>query len=464
MIFHKHSLHTLCVLIFTLSTILTVFSDSGTIGINYGRIADNLPPPQQVVQLLKEQGITKAKIFDADATVLSAFSGSGISITVAIPNEQLPAAASDQSYTDTWIQSNILPHHPNTLIESIAVGNEVFVDPGNTTEYLVPAMNNLYASLAKYDVASSIKISSPIALSALETSYPSSSGSFKPDLVEPVIRPMLQFLNKTSSFLMVNAYPFFAYTDNADTISLDYALFRDNSGNVDPNNGLVYKNLLDAQIDAVYAAMSKLGFENMIRIVVTETGWPSKGDEDEIGANEENAAAYNGNLMRRTVSGGGTPMRPDEPLDVFLFAIFNENQKPGPVSERNYGLFYPDMQRVYDVPLASGELNRSKIQVTASAEAKPPSGGGVGETWCVANENIGTAKLQEALDYACGQGRGDCRSIQPGATCHNLNTLVDRASYVFNSYYQRNERRSGTCDFGGTAYVVTQRPNFGGCD
>ncbi|KAL3635170.1 hypothetical protein CASFOL_019717 [Castilleja foliolosa] len=33
-------------------------------------------------------------------------------------------------------------------------------------------------------------------------------------------------------------------------------------------------------------------------------------------------------------------MWPDEPLDAFLFTIFDENQKPGPVSERNYRLLY----------------------------------------------------------------------------------------------------------------------------
>jgi hypothetical protein len=38
-------------------------------------------------------------------------------------------------------------------------------------------------------------------------------------------------------------------------------------------------------------------------------------------------------------------------LDVnfYPFALFNENQKPGPTSERNYGVFYPNQQKVYDV-------------------------------------------------------------------------------------------------------------------
>ncbi|XP_073058899.1 glucan endo-1,3-beta-glucosidase 12-like [Primulina eburnea] len=457
-------------LFFVLPFLRYALCDSGTVGINYGRIADNLPSPPQVVQLLRGQGITKVKLYDTDSTVLSALSGSGISVIVALPNEQLASAAAGQSFTDSWIQSNILAYHPNTQIEAIAVGNEVFVDPQNTTVFLVPAMKNVYASLAKFGVASSIKVSSPIALSALQTSYPSSSGSFKSDLVEPVIKPMLNFLKQTGSYLMVNAYPFFAYTANTDTISLDYALFRNNPGVVDQKNGLVYKSLFDAQLDAVYAAMSAIGF-NDIKMVVSETGWPSKGDENEIGASEPNAAAYNGNLVRRVLSGGGTPLRPNEPIDVYLFALFNENQKNGPTSERNYGLFYPNEQKVYDIPLTTEGLsmnNESKSQVVA----KPPSSGGdtgdfststVGQTWCVANEQAGEKKLQAALDYACGEGGADCRPIQPGAACYNPKNLVAHASYAFNSFYQRNGRGSWTCDFAGAAYVVTQSPKFGSC-
>ncbi|CAL5207476.1 unnamed protein product [Lathyrus oleraceus] len=447
------------------------FSSSGSIGINYGRIANNLPTPSKVVELLKTQGITRVKLYDTESTVLTVLSNSGIKVVVAMPNELLSNAAADQSFTDIWIQTNIVKYYPATQIEAIAVGNEVFVDPKNTTNYLVPAMKNVQASLVKKNLDKVIKISSPIALSALQSSYPTSSGTFKTELIEPVIKPMLEFLRQTGSSLMVNAYPFFAYAANSDTISLDYALFKQNPGVVDSGNGLKYSNLLDAQIDAVYAAMSALQY-NDVGITVSETGWPSLGDSNEIGAGEDNAASYNGNLVRRVLNGSGTPLRPNETVNVFLFALFNENQKTGPTSEKNYGLFYPSEEKVYDIPLtvagvnktsssaANGGVGRSVVPVKGDVSAVVNRG----ETWCVANGGYSEEKLQHALDYACGEGGADCSPIQPGATCYNPNTLEAHASYAFNSFYQKKSRGSGTCDFGGAGYVVTQPPRYGACN
>lgn len=445
---------------------------AGTVGINYGRVADNLPSASKVVQLIKSQGIDKLKLYDADPAALRAFSGTGVKITIALPNEQLFYVARRLSRAYAWVKQNVVAYVPGTQITAIAVGNEVFVNPNNITSYLVPAMTNLHRALVKYNLDGIVKISSPVALSALQSSYPASSGAFKNELVESTIKPMLDFLRQTGSYLMVNAYPFFAYKDNADVISLDYALFRPNAGVPDGNTGLLYTNLFDAQLDAVFSAMSALGYKDL-DIVVSETGWPSKGDEDETGVGLDNAAAYNGNLVKHVMSNSGTPLRPKASLDTFLFALFNENKKPGPTSERNYGLFYPSEQRVYDIALTPSAVNNPAPTSGNSSSSTPavsthhhssgttPAGGS--ETWCVANSKSDTSKLQAALDYACGEGDADCQQIQPGAPCYNPNTLEAHASYAFNSYYQKNSRKIGTCDFAGAAYVVTQSPKYGDC-
>ncbi|XP_054799360.1 glucan endo-1,3-beta-glucosidase-like [Prosopis cineraria] len=457
------------------------FADAGSIGVNYGRVANNLPSAAKVVQLMKSQGIERTKVYDTDPAVLKALSGSGIKVTVDLPNEQLFQAAKKPSFAYSWVQRNVAAYYPHTQIEAIAVGNEVFVDPHHTTKFLVPAMKNIQQALVKYNLHSDIKVSSPIALSALGNSYPASAGSFRPELIEPVFKPLLAFLRQTGSYLMVNVYPFFAYESNADVISLDYALFRDNPGVEDPGNGLRYYNLFDAQIDAVFAALNALKYDDL-KVVVTETGWPSEGDTNEVGASIENAAAYNGNLVRKILTGGGTPLRPKADLTVYLFAMFNENQKPGPTSERNFGLFYPNEKKVYDIPLTVEGLRHYHGQPSSSSSPIPASGGQpqvspspvngrggvskstVATSWCVANPDAGKEKLQAALDYACGEGGADCRQIQPGATCFAPNTLEAHASYAFNSYYQMKARAGGSCYFGGTAYVVTQQPRYGACE
>ncbi|GMJ10361.1 hypothetical protein like AT5G55180 [Hibiscus trionum] len=445
------------ILILVISAI-AVSDAAGSVGINYGRVANNLPSPDKVVQLLKSQGVTKVKIFDTEPAVLSALANSGISVVVCLPNEQLATAAGDQSFADNWVQDNISKYYPATKIEAIAAGNEIIgATVTDEAKSLVPAMKAIQASLVKFNLDSNIKVSSPIAMSCMGNSYPPSAGSFLAEMVDAAIKPMLDFLKQTGSYLMVNVYPFFAYRYSNNQIPLDYALFKENPGVVDSGNGNKYNSLFEAQLDAVFAALSALKFDDM-KVVVTETGWPSAGDVSELGAGQVNAATYNGNLVRRVLTGNGTPLRPNDPLSVYIFALFNENQKPGPTSERNFGLFFPDMQRVYNIPLSEKGLNGNfpppTINVTKIA---------AGQTWCLASPNVNQQKLQEALDYACGQGGADCGPIQPNGVCFNPNTLMAHASYAFNSYYQKNARVSGSCVFDGAAFVSMQSPSYGNC-
>lgn len=107
--------------------------------------------------------------------------------------------------------------------------------------------------------------------------------------------------------------------------------------------------------------MNSMGFKE-IEIVVAETGWPYKGDSNEVGPSIENAKAYNGNLISHLRSLVGTPLMPGKSVDTYLFALYDEDLKPGPGSERAFGLFKTDLTMTYDVGLSKGAQVRNCLE------------------------------------------------------------------------------------------------------
>ncbi|PON72630.1 Glycoside hydrolase [Parasponia andersonii] len=345
------------------------FSGVTSIGINYGQVGNNLPPPDKVLDLLSSLKLTKARIYDTNPTILTAFANSNVDLIVTVENQML-AQLVDPQQALQWVNTHIKPYFPATRITGIAVGNEVFTedDTSSFVTNLVPAMVSIHSALAQLGLDTYIKVSTPCSLAILQNSYPPSAGSFKPE-VTTVISQLLKFLQATNAPFWINAYPYFAYKGDPGRVSLDYVLFNPNSGMVDPYTRLHYDNMLYAMVDAVVFAMGRLGYGG-IEVGVSETGWPSKGDPNEIGATVENAAVYNRNLLRRQLENEGTPLRPNMRLEVYLFALFNEDMKPGPTSERNYGLFQPDMTMAYNVglsALSTTSTSSASISLTSSA-------------------------------------------------------------------------------------------------
>ncbi|XP_022955232.1 glucan endo-1,3-beta-glucosidase 14-like [Cucurbita moschata] len=323
---------------------------ASSLGINYGQIGDDLPSPDKVLDMLMALKITKVRIYDTNQQILSAFANSNVEIIVTVENEMLGELTNPQQALQ-WVATRIKPYVPATRVTGIAIGNEVFTDDDLTLmETLVPAMLSIHIALSQLGL-DTIKVSTPSSLAVLQESYPPSAGSFKPEITG-IMSQFLQFLNTTKAPFWINAYPYFAYKDNSNNIPLEYVIFNPNPGMIDPYTNLHYDNMLYAQADAVLFAMAKLGFGG-IEVRVSETGWPSKGDPNEVGASLENAANYNRNLLRRQMANEGTPLRPNLRLEVYLFALFNENMKPGPTSERNYGLYQPDGTMAYNVGLSS---------------------------------------------------------------------------------------------------------------
>ncbi|VAH32202.1 unnamed protein product [Triticum turgidum subsp. durum] len=320
------------VLLLVYAVLLTATADGAlaagglSIGINYGQIADNLPSPSRVSMLLRS-----------------------MQFVIGIGNENV-SAMTDPAAARAWVQQHVRPYLPSTRITCITVGNEVF--KGNDTalkDSLLPAMRSVYQALGALGLQGQVNVTTAHSLDIMGSSYPPSAGAFRPDVV-PYIQPLLDFLSAARSPFLINCYPYFAYKDDPAGVPLEYVLFQPNAGVTDPTTGLNYDNMLYAQVDSVYAAVQALGHTD-VDVKISETGWPSRGDPDEAGATPQYAGIYIGNLLRRIETKQGTPLRPAVPIDVYVFALFNENLKPGPASERNYGLFYPDGTPVYDVGL-----------------------------------------------------------------------------------------------------------------
>lgn len=185
----------------------------------------------------------------------------------------------------------------------------------------------------------------------MRSSLPPSAGAFRPGFAKRILGPMLKFLKETRTPFMVNPYPYFGYNPK----NVNFALFRPNRGLFDRNTKLTYTNQFDALLDAVYSAMRAIGYGD-VDIAVGETGWPSVCDGWDA-CSVANAQSYNGQLIRHLDQGKGTPLMPNRRFETYIFALFNENQKPGPLAERNWGLFRPDFSPVYD----SGILRNGQV-------------------------------------------------------------------------------------------------------
>uniref|UniRef100_A0A162AJE2 glucan endo-1,3-beta-D-glucosidase n=2 Tax=Daucus carota subsp. sativus TaxID=79200 RepID=A0A162AJE2_DAUCS len=439
-------------IILFLSSVIGSCSGS-SIGVCYGRNADDLPTPDKVVELVKLQNIKYVRIYDSNIQVLKAFANTGIELMIGIPNSDLLPFAQFQSNADTWLKNNILPYYPATKITYITVGAEVTEAPSNISALVVPAMWNVFTALKKAGLKKKIKISTTNSLGILSCSYPPSAGAFNSSHAY-FLKPLLEFLAKSRSPFMVNTYPYYAYRDSPTNVSLDYALFESSSEVIDQSTGLLYTNMFDSQVDAIYFALMALNFST-IEVMVTETGWPSKGSAEEVDATPDNAHTYNTNLIRHVINDTGTPARPGNELDVYIFSLFNENRKPGLESERNWGIFDPDQTSIYNLDFNG----RAPVDVTTETNATNSNG----TWWCIASSEASETDLQNSLDWVCGSGNVDCSAVQPSQPCFEPDSLISHASYAFNTYYQQNGATDIACGFGGSGVKTDTDPSYDKC-
>ncbi|CAN8259473.1 unnamed protein product [Cochlearia groenlandica] len=429
---------------------LLTYTNGAFIGVNIGTDLTNLPSPSDVVTLLKSRQITHIRLYDANSHMLKAFANTSIQVMVGVTNQEILRIGRFPSAAAFWVNRNVAAYVPGTNITAIAVGNEVLTTAPHVAPILASALNNIHKALVASNLNFQVKVSSPMSMDIMPKPFPPSTSTFSPSWNTTVYQ-LLQFLKNTGSFFMLNAYPYYGYTTANGIFPLDYALFKQLSPVkqiVDPNTLLHYNSMFDAMVDAAYYSMEALNFSK-IPVVVTETGWPSFGGSDETAATVENAETFNSNLIKRVLNNSGPPSQPDMPINTYIYELYNEDKRSGPVSERNWGVLFPNGTSVYPLTLTGG----SEITAALNGSAM----------FCVAKADADDDKLDDGLNWACGQGRANCAAIQPGQPCYLPNDIKSHASYAYNDYYQKMKTAGGTCDFDGTAIATSRDPSYRTC-
>uniref|UniRef100_A0A0E0I2S0 glucan endo-1,3-beta-D-glucosidase n=1 Tax=Oryza nivara TaxID=4536 RepID=A0A0E0I2S0_ORYNI len=417
------------------------------VGINVGTDISNPPSASDIVSILKEKKIQHVRLLDSDHQMLSALANTGIEVVVGVPNDQLLRVGQSRSTAADWINKNVAAYIPATNITHIAVGNEVLTTEPNAALVLVPALQFLQSALLAANLNTQVKISSPHSTDMISKPFPPSTATFN-STWSSIMLQYLQFLNNTASPFMLNAQPYYDYVKGQGVFPLEYALFRSlnpDSQISDPNTNLFYTNMFDAMVDATYNSMQAMNFTG-IPVMVTASGWPSHGGQNEKAANVDNALAYNTNLIRHVLNNSGTPGQPNNQVSTFIFELFNEDLRAGPVSEKNWGIMFPNATTVYSLTFED--------MATTNTDSPVLRG-----TFCVANSSAPHSALKQSLDWACGPGSANCSAIQPGQPCYKSDDIVAVASYAFNDYYHRTRASGGTCNFNSTAMVTSTDPS-----
>uniref|UniRef100_A0A7N0U7S1 glucan endo-1,3-beta-D-glucosidase n=1 Tax=Kalanchoe fedtschenkoi TaxID=63787 RepID=A0A7N0U7S1_KALFE len=445
--------HEVGVVVFVLLTNVAVIGSS-SVGVNWGTRATHQLPPDLVVHMLEQNGFNKVKLFEADDRILQALVGSNIEVMLAIPNNMLLEISQDPKAAADWVEANVTTYfyRGGVKIRYIAVGNEPFLQAynGSYLRTTFPALRNIQHALNHAGFGTMIKATVPFnadVYDSPESNPVPSAGDFRTDVRELSLQ-IIQFLYTNGAPFTVNIYPFLSLYNNP-YFPVDFAFF-DGSSRPVRDNGLVYTNVFDANLDTLIWAMEKAGYGDM-KIIVGEVGWPTDGDKS---ANIENARRFNQGLLDHVSSGLGTPLRKGD-IDVYLFSLIDENEKsiePGSF-ERHWGVFEYDGKPKYELDMSRLHGQRGLVPVEGVAYMP--------KRWCVLNLNAHDVEaLADNVDYACSLS--DCTALGYGSSCNHL-TARENASYAFNMYYQINDQHDWDCDFSGLAVVTDVDPSDGLC-
>ena len=99
--YHRHAVTVL------LLCLLVMVSKVSSLGVNWGTMASHQLPPENVVQMMLDNGFDKVKLFEADEKILGALIGTNLEVMLGIPNNMLREISQDPEAAASWVDANV---------------------------------------------------------------------------------------------------------------------------------------------------------------------------------------------------------------------------------------------------------------------------------------------------------------------------------------------------------------------
>ncbi|XP_073153475.1 glucan endo-1,3-beta-glucosidase 8-like [Henckelia pumila] len=425
------------------------------IGINWGRLSSQKLVPSMVVDLLLQNGIQDVRIFQQAENVLEAFYGSGISATLGLANTLLQDYV-NETRLNGWIKDKIIKYQDVMTFRYVTVGTNPFSPAfqGKIFFDAVQVVRNMQRQLNLLSV-SEIKATIPnyIDVITFSNTLRPSEADFRDDIKEKMVE-YVTILNENKAPFFLSMYPIHFVINNS--LDFDFA-FMDNksSYSINDTNAKKYTNVFELLYDSCHWALAKAN-ASQVKIVIGAIGWPT---DSYPGANVTSAERFYKSFLPYIYSGRGTPMRPDEEIDIFINNLSDENRMTIQLGgfQRHWGIYKFNGEPKYAIDF-SGH-GRYVVPSKAKGVTSMPN------RWCVFNGNMDDPKRVQFLrTMACNVT--DCSSLDDGGSCSNL-TYTDKISYAFNRYFQAQGQSSETseeeCYMGGLGKVVSENPSNGKC-
>lgn len=330
---------------------------------------------------------------------------------------------------------------------SPAFHNKIFYNVVDVVKTMQTQLNRRNKSEIKATIPHYIDV-----LNLTNTLRPSEA-DFRDDIKEQMVEYAAILKNNDSPFFL-SMYPIHFVNNNS--LDFDFAFMdKKSSYNVKDGNAL-YTNAFELLYDSCHWALAKANATS-VKIVIAAIGWPT---DSYPGANVTTAERFYRTFIPYIVSGIGTPMRPNQNIDVFINNLSDENRMAIQLGgfQRHWGIYKFNGEPKYRIDF-SGKGENIYPSMAKGVVSMP-------KRWCVFNGNMEDPRKVELLKTtACNET--DCSSLDEGGSCSNL-TYENKVSYAFNRYFQAqgqaSESSTEECYMGGLGMVVSENPSNGTCD